>query len=144
MFTHKYHPHPRLVSGFLIAMGVITMVIGSQVQMEAQLLHQLNGQGSTVIKEATKEPAMFKQAAPLYSSALPTTESSSAGILAFGMLMMLLGFGLHAWIVLQNEEDRSVAVRAADPRKRKVAPKPVARKSRKPMEVIWVERTIRF
>jgi len=131
MFKHKYQPHPRIVSGFLIAMGAITMVIGSQVQMEAQLVNQLNGQGSFL-------------AAPLYSSALPTTESSSAGILAFGMLMMLLGFGLHAWIVLQNEEDRSVAVRAADPRKRKVAPKPVARKSRKPMEVIWVERTIRF
>jgi hypothetical protein len=144
MFTHKYHPHPRLVSGFLIAMGVITMVIGSQVQMEAQLLHQLNGQGSTVIKEVTKEPAMFKQAAPLYSSALPTTEGSSAGVLAFGMLMMLLGFGLHALIVLRNVEDRSVTIRAADPQKKKVTPTPAVRKSRKPMEVIWVERTIRF
>ena len=131
MFTHKYQPHPRVVSGFLIALGAITMVIGSQVQMEAQLVHQLNGQGSFL-------------AAPLYSSALPTTEGSSAGVLAFGMLMMLLGFGLHALIVLRNVEDRSVTVRAADPQKKKVTPTPTVRKSRKPMEVIWVERTIRF
>lgn len=144
MFTHKYHPHPRFVSGFLIAMGAITMVIGSQVQMEAQLIEQLNGRGSTLVKQVSKEPAMFKQAAPLHSSALSTTDASSAGVLAFGMLMMLLGFGLHAWIVLQNEEDRTVRVRAADPRKKKLVPTPKARKTRKPMEVIWVERTIRF
>lgn len=141
MFTHKYHPHPRLVSGFLMAMGAITMVIGSQVQMEAQL----SGQGSIIEKQVTRQPVELRQAVPMHAAAIamPKT-SSSAGVLAFGMLMMLLGFGLHAWIVLQNEEDRTVRVRAADPRKKKTVPAPKVRKSRKPMEVIWVERTIRF
>ncbi|PIR54341.1 hypothetical protein COU75_01380 [Candidatus Peregrinibacteria bacterium CG10_big_fil_rev_8_21_14_0_10_42_8] len=144
MFTHKYHPHPRLVSSVLIAMGAITMAIGSQVQMEAQLLGQLSGQGSLTVQEVTPEPPMLKQAAPLRAAAVSASESSSAGILAFGMLMMLLGFGMHAWIVLRNAEDRSVKVRIADPTKKKVAPEPKVRKTRKPMEVIWIERTIRF
>jgi|GEM_PF-1004061 len=144
MFTHKYHPHPRLVSSVLIAMGAITMAIGTQVQMEAQLLGQLSGQGSVTIKEAMREPPMLKQAAPLRAAAISAPESSSAGVLAFGMLMMLLGFGMHAWIVLRNEEDRSVQVRIADPAKKKIVPAPTVRKTRKPMEVIWVERTIRF
>jgi hypothetical protein len=141
MFRHKYHPHHKLAGSALIAMGAITMALGSQLQMEAQLIDQLTGKGAFMADRMAAEPMLMAQPV-LFPAAI--TAPNSGGVIAFGMLMMLLGFGLHAWIVLQNEEDRSVKVRAGDPRKRKAAPKPVARKSRKPMEVIWVERTIRF
>jgi len=51
------------------------------------------------------------------------------------MLMMLIGFGLHAlWTIRKNDEQPvPVKVRKKEPRT-----------SRTQMEVIWVERTIRF
>lgn len=131
----------KITSAVLIAIGAIFVTLGSQLQMEAQLLDQLSSQGAVMAEEAASEPLLLEQAV-LYPAA--TAPSNAAGTLAFGMLMMLLGFGFHAWIVLRNEEDRTIKVRAADPRKKQRISKPQARKSRKPMEVIWIERTIRF
>ena len=63
-------------------------------------------------------------------------QGNGFGIIAFGMLMMLLGFGLHSLIVLRNQEvERTVPVK-----QKKKSP----RSSRRQMEVIWIERTIRF
>lgn len=141
--THTNTHSPRKIAGnALIALGAISMALGSQLQMEAQLLGQLSGQGSAMVEHMAGEPMLLQQSS-VHAAAL--APESSAGILAFGMLMMLLGFGLHAWIVLQNDtyEDRTVRVHAADPSKNTKAGKPI-RKTRKPMEVIWIERTIRF
>ena len=138
MFTNTHTPHRKLAGSALIALGFLTMALGSHMQMEAKL----SGQGSILHEEVAGTEMMLKQAA---GSAAVIAPENSAGVLAFGMLMMLLGFGLHASIVLQKREegDRTVRVRAADPAKKKKEGK-TARKTRKPLEVIWIERTIRF
>ena len=139
MNTHT-HPSTKIAgSAFLgIGAGIITLSSGYA------LLGSISGQGSTIVEKVASEP-MFIQAQNILPAAPEVTQGTSAGIIAFGMLMMLLGFGLHAFIVLRNRDDeRAVPVHIADPSKRKAAPTPVVRKTRKPMEVIWVERTIRF
>ena len=137
--TKYTHYSTKIAGTALIAIGAISMALGSQLQMEAQLISQRSGQGSSVmIEEAVINPILLKQSS-LHAAAL--TSSDGAGTLAFGMVMMLLGFGLHAWIVLS---DRRVKVKVADPHKKKITPKNTTRKTRKPMEIIWIERTIRF
>lgn len=98
------------------------MLVGSQGVLRASV----TGQGSYIMQ--APEPVALMQSAPEHPISL--------GLLAFGMLMMQIGFGLHAWYVLQqNQEGSPVTVHA-----KKKSP----RKSRRQAEVIWIERTIRF
>lgn len=140
MNTHT-HPSTKIAGSAFLSIGAAIMTLSSGYA----LVGSISGQGSTVVEKVALEP-MLIQAQTILPAASELTQGSGAGIIAFGMLMMLLGFGLHAFIVLRNreEEERSVPVHIADPAKKKAVPTPVVRKTRKPMEVIWVERTIRF
>jgi len=139
MNTHT-HPSTKIAGSAFLSIGAVIVTLSSGYA----LLGSISGQGSSMVEKVPLEP-MLIQAQNILPAAPEITQSMGAGMIPFGMLMMLLGFGLHAFIVLRNqEEQRNVPVHIADPAKKKVVPTPVVRKTRKPMEVIWVERTIRF
>lgn len=101
----------------LIAFGALIVTIGSQMSLSASL----TSQGTYLGTQQAGEPMWIAQEVVLPAAAIES--SNPAGVLAFGMLMMLIGFGLHAlWTIQKN----------------------TPRNSRKQMEVIWVERTIRL
>ena len=111
----------------LVVLGALIVVAGSQMRLNAQL----SGQGAYLeIQQAGYSMPIEEQ--PLLPAAIETARST--GMLAFGMLMMLLGFGFHALIVMRQRDEKPVPVRVRKPQ----------RTSRRQMEVIWVERTIRL
>lgn len=117
MNTKTHSSFYRNMGTSLLAVGAVVMTIGSQMQLSSNL----SSQGSTLeFHDQLVLPAAIESSNP-------------GGVLAFGMLMMLVGFGLHALLVLRNSDERPVPVR-----------KKSSRTSRKQMEVIWVERTIRL
>lgn len=128
MSKSKLHSPIRRSGIALMLTGLLVSVIGSQMDMTASL----SGQGVILGQTAIGEP-MWIQAETVLPAAM---ETQGVGVMALGMLMVLTGFGLHAlWILRCREADRTVPVKAA---------KKMPRTSRKQMEVIWVERTIRF
>jgi hypothetical protein len=126
----------------LIALGAIVVTIGSQMSLSASATNQ----GAYLGTQQAGEPMWINQEVVLPAAAIES--SNPAGVLAFGMLMMLIGFGLHAlWTIRQNDEQpacteqcRSVPVVV----RKQPAAKKQTRTSRKQMDVIWIERTIRF
>lgn len=124
------HSSLRIVSTFLLFAGIIALMLSYKMQPVASL----TGQGTVLYTLQTLEPTIGNM-----QSVLPAApEPSKAGILAFGMLMMLLGFGMHAWLVVRKRGQAELAqgeVKGA---------KKYPRSSRRQMEVIWVERTIRL
>lgn len=120
----------------LVALGAMAMVAGSQGRINANVA-SLSGQGAYMGTQQEAPRLTWTQPETLLAAAPEST--MPFGVLAFGMLMALVGFGIHAWIVLREREthERNVPIRAATKKK---AP----RKSRRQAEVIWVERTIRF
>ena len=139
--THS--PHRKTASA-LIVVGAVTSAAG----LHFHLPGNLTGQGATLgTNEASK--LMWVAQETVLPAAIEAP--NSGGVLAFGMLMMLIGFGLHAWITMQNRDEVPVPVRAK--KSVKAAWRPTGhctrkakapRTSRKQMEVIWIERTIRL
>lgn len=119
----------RILGPSLIVLGAIIVTAGSQMQLEASLTDQGSYAG---MREQTE--LMWVDSQVVLPAAIESP--NPMGVAAFGMLMMLIGFGLHAWVVSKNRNETPVPVRA---KKRKEP-----RKSRRQMEVIWVERTIRL
>ncbi len=124
--------HTHKTGTVLMVAGAALMMVGSQGQLNASITNQ----GSYV---GTIEPTGLELVQPNALLAAAPESPISFGVLAFGMLLMLVGFGFHAWVVLREreEKERTVPVRAATKKK-------TARKSRRQAEVIWIERTIRF
>lgn len=130
MSKETHHSSLRIVGTFLLFAGIVALMLSYKIQPAASL----TGQGTVLYALQTLEPTIGNM-----QSVLPAApEHSKAGILAFGMLMMLLGFGMHAWLVVRK---RGQAELAQDEKK---DPKKYPRSSRRQMEVIWVERTIRL
>ena len=129
---HKSH---RIFGSALLLAGLITITLGTAngIHVPATLLS--SGQGSVISNVPAKKILLPQH---IVFSAAPEQTGSKAGLIAFGALMMLLGFGLHALIVLRESDEISVPVRI------KQAFKKEPRTSRKQMEVIWIERTIRL
>ncbi|MAE68552.1 MAG: hypothetical protein QF793_04045 [Candidatus Peribacteraceae bacterium] len=117
----------------IIALGAIVVTIGSQMSLGASLTEQ----GGTLGTEQVGEIMWIDQQVVLPAA---IESSNGTGVLAFGMLMMLLGFGLHALWTIRKNDEVSVPVKV----RKQQTPKKTARKSRKQMEVIWIERTIRL
>ena len=138
MNTHDAHRTKRRTGSALLMTGLLSVMLGSGLR--GQYSASLSGKGSMV----TEKPAQEVQLVQGHAAAMVIQDENPAsgiGMIAFGMLMMLLGFGLHALIVLrEHEEDRSVPVHV---RTRKHDAKE-PRKTRRQFDVIWVERTIRF
>lgn len=129
MSKSKLHASPRHFGSTLMVLGAMTMAAGTQTELGADLTHQGAVLGTTVASEP-----MWIQGQVVLPAA---TEPNGFGIMAVGMLLMLIGLGIHAvWILRTKNNDRRVPVRQAH--------KKSNRTSRKQMEVIWVERTIRF
>jgi hypothetical protein len=125
--------HKTLGTSFL-GLGAVIVTIGSQMSLSASLTEQ----GTYLGTSQAGSPMWINQESVLPAASIES--SNPAGVLAFGMLMMLIGFGLHAlWTIRKNDEvEVPVKIR------KKSAPKKEARNSRKQMEVIWIERTIRL
>ncbi|MBT4120103.1 MAG: hypothetical protein HOG89_04130 [Candidatus Peribacter sp.] len=122
--------HKTLGTSF-IALGALVVTIGSQMSLSASM----TSQGTYLGTQQAGEPMWINQEVLLPAA---TIESSNpAGVLAFGMLMMLVGFGLHALWTIRKNDEQMVPVKQASKKK-------ISRTSRKQMEVIWVERTIRL
>ena len=121
--THK------TISTSFIALGAIVVTIGSQMSLNASLTNQ----GAYLGTKQAGEPMWINQEIILPAASIES--SNPAGVLAFGMLMMLIGFGLHALWTLRKKQETPVEI----PVKQKRTPKGEARNSRKQMEVIWVE-----
>lgn len=121
----------------MVVAGALIWSAGGSMNMEAQL----SGQGSL---QGAYNPTGLEWVATEHVLPAATEPSSASGVLAFGMLMMLVGFGLHAWLMLNKQNTgRPVPVRI----RKQAAPKKEVRKarsSRRQAEVIWIERTIRF
>lgn len=132
--TKTSHFSLGAIGGSLIAIGAIISMVSAQMNPEfgAALTHQ----GSYIGSIEPIEPMWIAQETVLPAAMEP---DNSLGVLAFGMLMMLIGFGLHAFLVVHNNQTK-VPVKSA----KKIATKKAPRSSRKQMDVIWVERTIRF
>ena len=150
--TNKQSPLSKNAGTALIALGVLFAALGSQEAMVSKQA-SLSGQGALYGNYETGE-AMLMPATALHSAAPIVESSMSGGMVAFGALMMLLGFGIHAFLAsngLLPEKSHAVPVRQAKKRRMKPRKKREAlsktlppRLSRKPFEVIWIERTIRF
>ncbi len=130
----------------LMIAGAVLLFSASQAAINAQGIKHYTDLG--ICMEDPSAPACLvdewtpKQLAaiPLHGAALVNPEEDTMGMqLAFGMICLLLGFALHAMIVVrEGESERKVPVKSA-PKRRKPA-----RKSRSPKNVIWIERRFRF
>lgn len=132
---NKKHKSYGFLGSLLMVSGIATAALGATdgIHIPATLVY--SGQGSLVMN-APRKPMLLQQEVVMPSAPLEPT--SQTGLIAFGALMMLLGFGLHAMIVLREQDEVAVPVRI----KKAFMKEP--RTSRKQMEVIWVERTIRL
>lgn len=112
-----------------MALGAVVVTVGSQIQLSADLTSK-----GTYVGTVEPQELMWAQGQVVLPAAMEA--SNGMYILGFGMLMMLIGFGLHAWMVVEKRDDESAPVK-----KKKVKK---ARPSRRQAEVIWIERTYRF
>lgn len=114
MSKSKLHLSLRSIGTTFVLLGASIACIGS-TPLSAELLLQ----NQEHLLPAASEP------------------SNAIALVAFGMLMVLIGMGLHAlWIL--RKRDAAPANVPITIRKHK------NRTTRKQMEVIWVERTIRL
>lgn len=133
MSKNKTHTIEEKVASCFILAGLITAIISTQLHLKAQLI---TGQEAKELAWTTQETVL---------AAAPIQQQSSTGVLAFGMLMMLIGIGMHAWYTMQHQEKgRPVPVHIRKQALKRPEAKKSPRKSRRQAEVIWVERTIRF
>ncbi len=154
MTKHTKHARFRSIGTLLMIFGTGVSVLGAETQsLHASLTDQGSYLGTTQATEPmlmaryTICPATVARAA-MWPAAMEQT-GPSFGMIALGMLIVLIGIGLHGLYVLRSRDGR--AATRAEPgqsvpvriRKQK-APQKEARKSRRQAEVIWIERTIRF
>lgn len=132
----KSHKQNRILGSALLITGMAISLFGvtDLSPIRAQLLFTEQGSVLGTVKEEGSR--LLPQAVVL--PAAPEQDMINAGLVAFGALMMLLGFGLHALMVLRMRNERPVPIRSTS------RVKAFPRTSRKQMEVIWVERTIRL
>jgi len=134
MAKHTQHARFRSIGTLLMLLGAGISTLGAELSLNASLTDQGSYLGTTqasapmLMARETVFPAAMESAGP------------SFGMIALGMLIMLIGIGLHGLYVLRSRDERPVPVKI---RKQK-APQKEARKSRRQAEVIWIERTIRF
>lgn len=136
MSKNKKHTSARRLGNVMVVAGALIWSAGTSMHSEAQL----SGQGAVTGAHTPTQLQWIATETVLPAAGQP---NSAGGVFAFGMLMMLVGFGIHAWLMLNKAEGKPVPVRV---RKQRTA-KPQAKKSRKTRrqaEVIWIERTIRF
>lgn len=130
MSKSKLHLTTRTLGTGLMVLGALIMAFSSQTSLNANLTEQGSVAGAMTIGDPmwTQGHAVLP-AAPIAANGM--------GTMALGMLLVLMGLGMHAyWTLRVRSGDRMVPV--------KQAKKKADRKSRRQMEVIWVERTIRF
>lgn len=136
MSKHTKHTSARVLGNLMVVSGALIWSAGTGMQTEAQLSNQGAAIGTQVETGLT-----WVATETVFPAASQST--SPSGILALGMLMMLIGFGMHAWLILEKKDGKPVPVRI---RKQAVPKKEVrkGRSTRRQAEVIWIERTIRF
>src|SRR3989344_7480981 len=134
MAKQTKHARFRSIGTLLMLFGAGVATLGAQTQLNASLTNQGSYLGTT---HASAPMLMARET--VFPAAMEST-GPSFGMIALGMLIMLIGIGLHGLYVLRSREERPVPVRI---RKQKAHQKE-ARKSRRQAEVIWIERTIRF
>lgn len=138
MSKQKTPPTVRTAGSIFVLTGALVALAGSQMSLSAQL----SGQGTAIGTQHATELSWTTGEAVM--AAAPQQGNPSA-VLAFGMLMMLIGFGMHSWYILNKQEGRPVAVHVRKHKAKKPqATKKSSRKSRRQADVIWIERTIRF
>ncbi len=136
MSKSKKHLSAHRLGNLMVVSGALIISAGTGIHSEAQL----SGQGTITGVYQPTELQWIASETVLPAAGQP---SSAGGIFAFGMLMVLVGFGIHAWLMLNKSEGKPVPVHVRKQR----APKPQVKKSRstrRQAEVIWIERTIRF
>ena len=126
----------------MMLFGACVMTAGTQMPLSATLTDQ----GSYLGTQETSQPMLIKQETVLPAASNIEIATTGMGVIAFGMLMFLCGFGLHAIIVLRerDEETRKIPVKLAPRKHMPPVREKLSRDTRRQMDVIWVERTIRF
>lgn len=121
-----------------VAIG-IALMIGADISL---LSGQLSGQGTTSFLHPaapTRTETLMQGSIAHSAAAIPV--AGDVGIqLALGMLLILMAFGLHAWITLRDDE-RLVPVHAAP---KTPSRERIARTNARKMEVFYVEEVIRL
>ena len=107
-------------SNSLLATGALIIVVSSSSASKAQ-----------VYNSQTLEQAHF-------SAPIVANQTSIMGQLALGMLLMLLGFGFHAYLVSHKDKPVNIKVHAAPKKKKRI------RNKRNKTEIIWMERTFKL
>lgn len=133
------HRSQRLFGTAFMTLGLVVSLGGSQNALQGQVLSPDSlGQGSVVTSQSATAPVMAR---PTYVHAAAATEDSNPlGVIAFGMLMMLIGFGAHAFATLRTTEQNVPVTIRETPKQ----PAPQKKKASGPLQVIWIERNIRL
>lgn len=123
----------RITGATLLVAGTFLLLLGTRQTLHALEAQQQIGQGSMVLQQIGGEAALLPDP---YHGAAPQglREESGAGLIVLGLILFLLGFGMHALLVIRKEHP--VPVKRAPRRKvaRKTAPQNI-----EVLEVFWME-----
>ncbi len=122
-----YILHTFTCLSFVLA-GVLLMALTTVADLRAEL----TGQGSNVLVQQQASGAPRLEPAPFHGAAFEEEERGAGFQIILGMLLILLGFGLHA--ILTARRERPVAVHGAKP---KLAERGIGIAT---VERIWIRR----
>lgn len=128
----------KLVSGSFLVAGMVLLIATSAQTMHAESLEKLSNDGAQIIALDysrgidTSVQHTLRPAAPHVITSTSTTGSTVQIIL--GMLLVLIGFCIHALLIMRNE--RPVPVRIVNTDKSRETGSVI----RRALEVYWVEK----
>jgi len=117
----------KITCSSLILAGLALMGQGSTAEV------LMTGQGSDVFVAPSAGPSMFVQG-PIHAAPIPAPNGIGAQIVV-GMLLILLGFGIHAFFVLQHE--KPIRVQKSTKKKKGKGRK---KKTSEGFGIVWVQR----
>ncbi len=91
----------RFISIGCMTLGLTLLLIGSEATSQAQDA-QVTHQGATVL-ERLSQPVEIATLEQAHGAAMPEERESVDLLILLGMLFVLIGLGLHAYIVIHSE-----------------------------------------
>ena len=118
----------RIMGISLLVLGTFLLLLGTNQKMRLQ--GDMSGQGTTVFMPPVTEETL--EQGIVYSSALEEPKSPSSLLFMTGILFFLLGFGIHALLVIR---ERPVPVTSVEKVLSSVKPK----KKKRIYRLLWMK-----
>ncbi|PIR52815.1 hypothetical protein COU76_04690 [Candidatus Peregrinibacteria bacterium CG10_big_fil_rev_8_21_14_0_10_49_10] len=106
MSNTQPNPIISLVNGCLVIAGIASLIAGTSQGLRADIT-PYSGPGSVALSVPAQGQA-FVQGSVHYAA---LTEQTQGGLVALGMLLILLGCSLHALFIIRNQKAHPVPLR---------------------------------